>query len=314
MNYFQKYLIEEFAEDYQSGQISHSQALKLIAGVTRDADLAGSILAAHRPISTKGGANALQAHQSRPVSSTHDEELEHLKTNSENRPEIRAGTVNIPSQDEKLTGYLALPLDKDGPWPVILVCHENRGLTEHIKDVTRRLSREGYVALAVDLLSRQGGTDAHPRDEVPGLLGNIPPEQFVSDFYAGWRFLESKPIAIAQRMGMMGFCFGGGVTWLMSTQMPELKAATPFYGPHPPLEDVPKINAAVLAVYGELDQRINQGIPEIEDAMHAHEKVFKKLVYPNAGHAFFNDTSERYVPEAARDAWQQALAWFEKWV
>jgi carboxymethylenebutenolidase len=113
---------------------------------------------------------------------------------------------------------------------------------------------------------------------------------------------------------MVGFCFGGGVTWLAATRMPELKAAVPYYGPHPPLADVPNIQAAVLAIYGERDQRINQGIPEIEAAMQANNKIFEKIIYPNADHAFNNDTGSRYNPEAAQDAWRRTLAWFEKYV
>jgi len=180
--------------------------------------------------------------------------------------------------------------------------------------VTRRLAKGGYVGLAVDLLSRHGGSAAVGEGNVPGVLGNIAPEQFVADFVAGLQYLQSQPFAQADRVGMTGFCFGGGVTWQVATRMPELLAAVPFYGPHPPLEDVPNIQAAVLAVYGELDTRINSGIPAIEEAMMANNKIFKKLIYPNADHAFHNDTGSRYNPEAAKDAWAQTLAWFDQYV
>jgi carboxymethylenebutenolidase len=113
---------------------------------------------------------------------------------------------------------------------------------------------------------------------------------------------------------MVGFCFGGGVTWSVATHMPELKAAVPFYGPHPPLEDVPNIRAAVRAIYAGNDDRINQGIPEIEAAMQQNGKIFEKIIYPNVSHAFHNDTGERYAPEAARDAWAKTLEWFGKYV
>jgi carboxymethylenebutenolidase len=210
-------------------------------------------------------------------------------------------------------GYLARPAS-EGVSPVILVCHENRGLTEHIKEVTRRLAKAGYVGLAVDLLSRQGGTASHGSDEVPGLLGNISPDQFVQDFRSGWDYLKGQAFAQAERVGMVGFCFGGGVTWLMATKMPELLAAVPFYGPHPPVEEVPNIRAAVLAIYGERDQRINSGIPAIEEAMKANNKIYEKVIYPNADHAFHNDTGSRYNPEAAKDAWSRTLAWFERYI
>jgi carboxymethylenebutenolidase len=109
---------------------------------------------------------------------------------------------------------------------------------------------------------------------------------------------------------MVGFCLGGGVTWLVATKMPELKAAVPFYGPHPPLEGVPDIQAAVRAIYAGNDQRINQGIPAIEEAMLQNSKVFEKIIYPNVDHAFHNDTGSRYNAEAARDAWVKTLEWF----
>jgi carboxymethylenebutenolidase len=197
---------------------------------------------------------------------------------------------------------------------VILVCHENRGLTPHIQDVTRRLAKAGYVGLAIDLLSRQGGSAAVGEGNVPGVLGHIAPDQFVTDFVSGWQYLQGQPFAQADRVGMTGFCFGGGVTWQVATHVPDLLAAVPFYGPHPPLEDVPNIQAAVLAIYGELDGRINGGIPEIEQAMTANNKIYEKLIYPNADHAFHNDTGSRYNREAAKDAWARTLAWFDRYV
>jgi carboxymethylenebutenolidase len=209
--------------------------------------------------------------------------------------------------------YLARP-SSEGSFPVVLVCHENRGLTEHIKDVTRRLAKAGYVALAVDLLSRNGGTAGLSSDEVPTILGNTPSDQFVQDFLNGWRYLQDQPFAQADRVGMVGFCFGGGVTWLMATRMPELRAAVPFYGPHPAVEEVPNIQAAVLAIYGERDQRINQGIPAIEEAMQQNNKIYEKVIYPDADHAFHNDTGPRYNPEAARDAWRRTLEWFDNYL
>jgi carboxymethylenebutenolidase len=166
----------------------------------------------------------------------------------------------------------------------------------------------------LDLLSRQGGSAVLGEGNVPGALGNIPPDQFVEDFKSGWRSLQGQPFVIADRVGMTGFCFGGGVTWRVATQMSELLAAVPFYGPHPPVEDVPNIRAAVLAIYGELDSRINSGIPAIEEAMAANNKIYEKIVYPNADHAFHNDTGSRYNPEAAKDAWERTLAWFDQYV
>ncbi|HZQ09577.1 MAG TPA: dienelactone hydrolase family protein, partial [Anaerolineae bacterium] len=208
---------------------------------------------------------------------------------SESDPAIKVSTVQFPSQGATIMGYLARP-SAEGTYAAILVCHENRGLTEHIKDVTRRLAKAGYVALAVDLLSRQGGSDKQSESAIPGLLGNMDPAQMVGDFAAGVAYLKTQPFIAQGQFGMTGFCFGGGITWRAATQIPELRAAVPYYGPNPPLEDVPKIQAAVLAHYGALDQRIDAGIPAIEQAMKQNNKIFEYHVYPGANHAFNNDT------------------------
>jgi carboxymethylenebutenolidase len=314
MNYFQRYLAEEFAEDYQEGHISRRDALKLIATVTGSLVLANSFLAACMPrekAETSPVAATVPAPAATDTALPGGSPVEQPTESPAQaaQGQIEAADIDFPGQGATLVGHLARPAG-DGSFPVVLVCHENRGLTDHIRDVTARLAKAGYVALAVDLLSRQGGTASKSYDEVPGLLGNTPPDQFVQDFRSGWDYLKTLPIAKADRVGMVGFCFGGGVTWLVATAMPELKAAVPFYGPHPPLDKVPNIQAAVLAIYGELDQRINQGIPAIEAAMKEHNKIFEKIIYPNADHAFHNDTSPRYNAEAAKAAWKETLDWF----
>jgi carboxymethylenebutenolidase len=318
MNYFQRYLVDEFAEDYQERRLTRRDALKLISSVTGSLMFAESLLAACTPVA-EGTAISLttlepagmqpQARQAADASPT---EPSRVNVNPDD-PAISAGAVQFPGEGAMLLGYLARP-NQDGSAPVILVCHENRGLNPHIEDVTRRLAKAGYVALAVDLLSRQGGSPQVGESNVPGVLGNIDPAQFVSDFKSGWAYLQDQPFADAKRMGMVGFCFGGGVTWLMAVEMPELKAAVPFYGPPPPEEDLPRIQAAVLAIYGGLDQRITGTADRIEAAMRANNKVFEKVIYPNADHAFHNDTGSRYNPEAAKDAWARTLNWFGKYV
>lgn len=329
MNLFQRYLADEFAEDYEEGRLSRRDALKLIASVTGSLVVANSILTACTPpeesmptrLPTQTDSPTAQTLASPEASPTAESAAtEPAATSSAahgtvlpDDPAIIASEVQIPAPDTEILGYLARPASGDAA-PVILVCHENRGLTPHIQDVTRRFAKAGYVALAVDLLSRQGGSAAVGQENVPGALGNISPDQFVEDFKSGWDYLKGQAFADADRLGMTGFCFGGGVTWRVATQMPELLAAVPFYGPHPPLEDVPNIQAAVLAIYGERDSRINSGIPAIEQAMLENNKVFEKIIYQGADHAFHNDTGSRYHPEAARDAWEQTLAWFERYV
>jgi carboxymethylenebutenolidase len=323
MNLFQRYLVEEFAEDYQEGHLSRREALKLIAGVTGSLLLANTILAGCAPseatlIPEATAAPSATAQLESAATSTAAESPTENPTEASPTEAPTAGTVEgqdiqFTGGDATLNGYLAKPAG-DGPFPVVLVCHENRGLTEHIKDVTRRLAQAGYVALAVDLLSRQGGSSSLDASDVPGLLGNTSPDQFVADFLNGWEYLKSLPYAQADRVGMVGFCFGGGVTWLMATRMPELRAAVPFYGPHPAVDDVPNIQAAVLGIYAGNDQRINQGIPAIEQAMAQNSKVYEKVVYPGVDHAFHNDTGSRYNAEAATDAWRRTLDWFERYV
>jgi carboxymethylenebutenolidase len=326
MNIFQKYLAEEFAEDYEEGRLSRRDALKLIASVTGSLIAANSILAGCAPppeatqVSAPSPTDVPTAQPATSDSPTADPVATDpaspeaaYGTVMPDDPAILASEVQIPATDTNIVGYLARP-SNEAVASVILVCHENRGLTPHIQDVTRRFAKAGYVGLAVDLLSRQGGSASVGESNVPGALGNIPPEQFVEDFKSGWQYLQGQSFADAARVGMTGFCFGGGLTWQVATQMPELLAAVPFYGPHPLPANVPNINAAVLAIYGELDSRINSGIPTIEQAMLENNKIYQKMVYPNADHAFHNDTGSRYNPEAARDAWERMLAWFEQYV
>jgi carboxymethylenebutenolidase len=319
MNIFQRYLAEEFAEDYEEGRLSRREALKLITSVTGSLIAANSILAGCVPPSeaTETGATSpTDSPAAEPTDSASTQATSPLTsygTVMPDDPAVIASEIQIPAADTSLIAYLARPSSETGS-PVILICHENRGLTPHIQDVTRRFAKAGYVGLAVDLLSRQGGTGAVGSNNVPGALGNIAPDQFVEDFKSGWRYLQEQPFAEAAKVGMTGFCFGGGVTWRVATQMPELLAAVPFYGPAPDVEDVPTIRAAILAIYGELDSRINSGIPTIEKAMLENNKIYEKIIYSNADHAFNNDTGPRYNPEAAKDAWARTLDWFEKYI
>jgi carboxymethylenebutenolidase len=319
MNHFQKYLADEFAEEYQEGRLSRRDALKMIASVTGSLLLANSILAACAPSLEENAvlnpteATSALATEAPTTGESSTPTTAPAGTVMPDDPAVIASEVDIPTELPPLRGYMARPAGQQSA-PVILICHENRGLTPHIQDVTRRFAKAGYAALAVDLVSRHGGSAEAGEGNVPGILGGISPDQFVSDFVDGWKYIGEQPFAQAERVGMAGFCFGGGVTWLMAARMPELRAAVPFYGPHPPLEEVPNIQAAVRAIYGELDGRINGGIPAIEQAMQENNKVFEAIVYPNADHAFHNDTGSRYNAEAATDAWSKTLEWFATYV
>jgi carboxymethylenebutenolidase len=309
MNDMQDYLVSEFAEEYQEGRLSRRDALKLIASVTGSLVFANSVLAACTPAPE-------------PVATQHTTVVpEATATSTPTSPEsvmqgdpaVAAGPVEIAAADATLFGYLAHPA-AEGSFPVVLVCHENSGLTPHIQDVTRRFAKAGYVSLAMDLASREGGFEALGSEGVSGALGSAPTEQLVGDFVTGWNYLKDQPFAESARVGMTGFCFGGGVTWRVAAGMPELLAAVPFYGPAPLERDVPKIQAAVLAIYGEQDSRINASIPTIEAAMLENGKIYEKVIYPGANHGFFNDTRGGYHAQASQDAWARTLAWFEKYL
>lgn len=313
LNLFQRYLAEEFAEDFAEGRLSRRAALKLIGSVTGSVILAEGILSACAPF--EAGGTVAPADPTEPATPTGPTASARPpdSTVSPEDPQIVAGPAEFPGQDATLVGYLARP-KVDGLSAVVMVCHENRGLTEHIRDVTRRLAKAGYVALAVDLLSRVGGTGAVASDDVPGILGGIDPETFVSDFEHGVRYLKTQTFADTVRLGMVGFCFGGGVTWRVAPRWPDLRAAVPFYGPHPPVSDIPSVQAAVLAIYAGRDDRINQGIPAIEAAMLQNGKTYQKVIYPDTDHAFHNDTGTRYNPAAAQDAWRRTLEWFRTYL
>jgi carboxymethylenebutenolidase len=336
LNDMQLYLVDEFVEEYQEGHLGRRDALRRIAAITGSLAMATAILAAcGAPASTNTNASTSPAASSSSAASaaasaaassaaspaasaaaaqTPVASPDPAVSVPENDPAIEARGVEFEGDGAPLMGYLAKPTG-DGPFPLILVCHENRGLTEHIKDVTRRVAKANYVGLAVDLLSRQGGTAAITDPaQLQGALGQAPEGQPVQDFQSGMRYAHRQAFVDKTKVGMVGFCYGGGVTWRVATTTPELRAAVPFYGPAPQVADVPGISAAVLAIYGELDERINAGIPEIEAAMQQHNKTFQKQVYPGANHAFHNDTGRNYQPDAAKDAWAKTVAWFDQYV
>src|SRR5437879_6056159 len=295
MNELQHYLVEEAVEDYEEGRLTRREALKAIAGIT-GAALAAQMLEARAQAAPAGKLPASSA----PLVAPDD-------------PSIVAGIAEFPGEGVRLDGYLARPA-QTGHFPIVLVCHENRGLTHHIEDVTRRLAKAGYVGLAVDLISREGGTAKYDFDAIPAILGKAAPARHVQDFKSGLAYARSLPSARADRVGMTGFCFGGAVTWRVAAGVPELRAAVPFYGVPVQEPDVPGIGAAVLAIYGGLDERINQNIPAIEAATVKHGKPFRKIVYPNVDNAFPNDTGASQNAAAAKAAWSETLAWLGKYL
>ena len=234
------------------------------------------------------------------------------ETVSPDDPRIEAGPVEFATAAATMMGYLSRP-KAGGPNPAILVIHENRGMQPHFPDVTRRYALEGYTALSIDLLSRKGGTGVFAdSNQAREALREITPDEFLADLDASVDYLQTLSHIRPDRIGVMGFCFGGGLTWLMAVRNPKIAAAAPFYGSAPPLYEVPNLNVPVLGIYGGDDNRINSGVPGLEAALQGNGKDYRVITYPGAGHAFFNDTGQRYHREAATAAWQETLGWFDE--
>jgi carboxymethylenebutenolidase len=223
---------------------------------------------------------------------------------------LTEATVTWPGDGATVSGYLVHAKGKKKRGAVVVI-HENRGLTPHIKDVTRRVAQAGYLALGVDALSVVGGT---PADEDQGrtLIGQLDAVKNLTNYLAALTYLRARPESNG-RTGCVGFCWGGGLTNQLAVHDPQLNAAVAYYGQQPKAEDVPQIKANIMLHYGGLDQRINAGIPAYEAALKAAHIPYELFVYEGVNHAFNNDTSPaRYNPEAAKLAWERTLRLFKE--
>ena len=226
-----------------------------------------------------------------------------------NDPRIKTEYVTYPSPQGSGTmrGYLAEPANASGKLPAVIVIHENRGLNPHIEDVARRLAVEGYLALAPDLLSVNGGTPPE-EDKARELHAKTEREDMIAAALAAIPFML-KHAESTGKVGAVGFCFGGGVVNRMAAGSPDLAAAVPYYGVQVPAEMVPAIKAALLLQYAETDENINKGIAAYEAALTANNKKYTIYIYPGTQHAFNNDTgAARYNKAAADLAWSRTLA------
>ncbi|WP_139924104.1 dienelactone hydrolase family protein [Hymenobacter sp. DG01] len=209
-----------------------------------------------------------------------------------------------------MKGYLVHPKGKKKRGAVVVI-HENRGLTPHIKDVTRRVAKAGYLALGVDALSVFGGTPAN-EDEGRTLIGKLDKQQNLQNYLAALRYLRQRPDSNG-RTGCVGFCWGGAMANSLATHDPQLNAAVAYYGTQPPAEEVPNIKAALMLHYAGLDERVNAGMPAYEAALKAAGIQYEQYVYANVNHAFNNDSSPaRYNAEAAQLAWSRTLKLFKE--
>jgi len=210
----------------------------------------------------------------------------------------------------KARGYLARPAKASGPLPVVLVVHENRGLNPHIEDITRRLALENFIAFAPDALFPLGG---YPGDEdaARALFQKLDQARTREDFVAAADMLGGIDGGNG-RLGVIGFCYGGGMANFLATRLPNLAAAAPFYGSAPPLEDVPRIKAELLVVLAANDERINAGWPAYEAALKSAGVRYSLYQPADTQHGFNNDTTPRYDEDAAHEAWRRSLELFNR--
>lgn len=229
-------------------------------------------------------------------------------------PRIKADYVEFASSIEgygRIRGYLVRPANTGGSkLPAILVVHENRGLNPHIEDIARRLALDGFIAFAPDALYPLGG---YPGDEDKAreLFQKLDQNKTRADFVSAAGILKVLPES-SGKVGVVGFCYGGGISNYLATRIPDLAAAVPFYGAQPPAEDVKKIKAPLLIHYAEKDERINAGWPQYEEALKAAKVRYEAYVYPGVQHGFNNDTTPRYDEAAAKAAWQRTVDFFKK--
>lgn len=241
-------------------------------------------------------------------------------------PSIQAAQVDLDdaglaSSDVKFTAgdgasvgaYLTKP-KAEGKFPAVIVIHGNSGIDDHIRDVARRIAKAGYVALAPDLLSRQGGTASFPSSAAATEgIRKADDDTIVRDLNGAVNYLKTQNF-VRPKIGVVGFCWGGGRALMFTTRSKDIAASVVYYGSNPrDLEDVKNITAAVLGHYGEADERITSGVPKLEEAMKKHGKSFEYKIYAGAPHSFNNDTSDRsYRAEAAKEAWERTLDFFKK--
>ena len=225
-------------------------------------------------------------------------------------PRIVGKFVEYPSPEGYGTvkGYLVEPAKAQGKLPTVLVVHENRGLNPHIEDIARRLALDNFIAFAPDALAPLGG---YPGDEDKAreLFPKLDQAKTRKDFILAARVLKALPEGNG-KVGVVGFCYGGGVANYLATQLPDLAAAVPFYGAQPPAEDVAKIKAALLIQYAGNDDRINAGWPAYEAALKAAGVKYEAFIYPGVQHGFNNDTTPRFDAAAAKLAWSRTIDFF----
>ncbi|MBI4463874.1 MAG: dienelactone hydrolase family protein [Acidobacteria bacterium] len=280
--------LEAIAAEYRSGRINRRGFMERLIAI------AGSYPLAHHFLETSGWALTL------------------LSPAESHQANVESAAVNYPGPGASLEGYWSQPKG-EGPFPGLLLIHENRGLNEHIRDVARRLAAQGFAVLAVDQLSRKGGTASFPSpDAAREAIRTLTDDQVIADLDAAYNHLQSHAAVRKDRIGVMGFCWGGQRSFLYATANPNLKAAVVFYGSTPPEERLANIRCPVMAQYAQKDSRVTDPVPETAAAMQEYGKSFEFKIYPGVDHAFFNDTGQNYNEAAAKEAWLRTVEFLRK--
>ncbi|MDT8401842.1 MAG: dienelactone hydrolase family protein [Bacteroidales bacterium] len=273
--------------EYKKGSLDRRQFLKKLAL------LAGGTAAAYSLLPVLEGSQVLAA--SPPG----------------RQAEPETGMIKYPGASGEVMAFMAKPSGNE-KLPAVIVIHENTGLVRHIKDVTRRMAAEGFLALAPDANSPLGGTPEDDPAKGRTMMRELDREKTIEDFVAAVKYLDTHPLT-SGKVGCTGFCWGGGMTNQLAVKAPELDAAVPYYGSQPDPEDVPEIKAAVMAHYAGNDERINAGIETFEKAMKEAGTEYKIYMYDGASHAFNNDSNpDRYHEEAAKLAWERTVKFFKE--
>ena len=298
MTEFQRYLAEEVAEDHADGHVSRREALRRLGLLGVSGAAAASLLA------------AAVADQARALTGA----AGHAGTAAARRG-AKVEAAALPTREitfrgpggRRLIGAWASARQPRGG---VLVIHENRGLNDSIRAIAGRLAASGYSALAIDLLSEEGGTKSFSDEfEAMAALGSAPTSRFVADMKAGVTELRRR--LPGKKVAATGFCFGGGMTWLLlASKESRLAAAVPFYGPFPENGNLSGTSAAVLGVYAGLDSRVNASRAAARGALRRAGLRHQIVTYPGVDHAFFNPTSSRYDAPAASAAYRRMLSWF----
>ena len=320
LNDTQRYFVEEHIEDFRDGLIGRRELIRRVAIVVGSATAATTLLAAcdlsprsaatTAPSATPTPTQALVA---QPFATPPPAATTTGITVNENDPRITVSKPEIKGADgAPLMAYVAKP-NVSGRVPGVMVIHENRGQSEHIRDVVRRAATAGFVAVNIDLTARQGGGEKLG-DAVTGAIGQLTLAQKLGDHTAAITYLKANT---SGAIGAVGFCFGGGEVWNLLAAGADIKGAAPYYGPQPSnYQDIgTKAKAATLAVFAEQDTRITSSAPQMEEQLKKAGVQHQILVVAGVNHAFHNDTNTtRYAPDAAQKAWVATIEWFRKYL